>query len=149
MFVVGRVWRTRVGAHLRAYAAGCYNPDSLTPIVPVPGRAARPCTYPGCHVLVRDGTSRCPSHTKVWHKQTETKRMTGRRAVNRRARLLRDQPLCRACDAVGRVALATELDHIVPLYKGGADDESNLQPLCYRCHKIKTQAESNEARTAA
>lgn len=144
---------SRVGARVCERALvwgrrGCYNPCSLTPIAAVPGRAARPCTYPGCHVLVRDGTSRCPPHTKVWHKHNETERLTGRRAVARRARLLRDQPLCKACESAGRVALATELDHIEPLSRGGVDDESNLQPLCYRCHKTKTQAEANAARAA-
>jgi 5-methylcytosine-specific restriction protein A len=40
------------------------------------------------------------------------------------------------------VAVATERDHIVPLWAGGLDVESNVQALCVDCHKIKTAAES-------
>ena len=29
-------------------------------------------------------------------------------------------------------------DHVVPLAKGGADDESNFQSLCERCHDRKS-----------
>lgn len=31
-----------------------------------------------------------------------------------------------------------EIDHIVPLYKGGNNDLSNLQALCRNCHGKKT-----------
>jgi hypothetical protein len=31
-----------------------------------------------------------------------------------------------------------EIDHIVPLYKGGSNDENNLIGLCPHCHRIKT-----------
>lgn len=66
------------------------------------------------------------------------KRLRGRALDVRNTRLLRREPLCRRCRANNRVTAAEELDHIVPLAKGGADDESNLQPLCGPCHKIKT-----------
>jgi 5-methylcytosine-specific restriction endonuclease McrA len=43
------------------------------------------------------------------------------------------------CDAKGRVTPATELDHIIPLHKGGEDnDPDNWQGLCAECHKDKT-----------
>jgi 5-methylcytosine-specific restriction protein A len=42
-----------------------------------------------------------------------------------------------------KVELARELDHIVPLFKGGTDDEDNLQGLCIECHKKKTKADLN------
>jgi 5-methylcytosine-specific restriction protein A len=48
-------------------------------------------------------------------------------------------PLCARCLKRGAVALATELDHILPLFKGGSDsDPSNKQGLCGECHKEKT-----------
>ena len=34
--------------------------------------------------------------------------------------------------------MATDLDHVVPLFKGGADDQTNLQGLCPTCHEKKT-----------
>jgi 5-methylcytosine-specific restriction endonuclease McrA len=37
-----------------------------------------------------------------------------------------------------RVTLGTDVDHIKPLAKGGADDESNLQTLCSECHQKKS-----------
>lgn len=31
-----------------------------------------------------------------------------------------------------------EVDHVIPLHKGGPDDDTNLQGLCGGCHKAKT-----------
>ena len=67
------------------------------------------------------------------------KRLRGRRAVERRKRWLQANPLCVQCEALGRVTEAEEVDHIVPLFKGGADDETNLQSLCVEHHSIKTR----------
>lgn len=50
-------------------------------------------------------------------------------------------PLCVACERRGVVSAATEVDHIVPLFKGGADSLDpfeNRQALCRRCHQEKT-----------
>ncbi len=33
-------------------------------------------------------------------------------------------------------------DHIVPIWEGGADGESNLQLLCQPCHREKTSGEA-------
>jgi 5-methylcytosine-specific restriction protein A len=43
------------------------------------------------------------------------------------------EPYCRWC---GRPA--EDVDHIVPLARGGTNDEANLQSLCRRCHVAKT-----------
>lgn len=46
------------------------------------------------------------------------------------------------CQACGRVTEGGEVDHIVPLAKGGTDDPSNLQWLCREpCHADKTARE--------
>ena len=58
-----------------------------------------------------------------------------------RARILRDQPLCRLCEARGVLTRATEVDHIVPRAQGGNDERENLQPICHDCHVAKTLAE--------
>ena len=35
-----------------------------------------------------------------------------------------------------------EVDHIVPLYKGGSNEPNNLQALCRNCHGQKTLEDS-------
>ena len=34
-----------------------------------------------------------------------------------------------------------ELDHIIPLHRGGSNESDNLQLLCTDCHKVKTYIE--------
>jgi 5-methylcytosine-specific restriction enzyme A len=47
--------------------------------------------------------------------------------------LLRDGARCRRC----RTAVGLEVDHIIPVSKGGKTEESNLQTLCRRCNRRK------------
>ena len=75
-----------------------------------------------------------------------TERIRGRRRVAMRLRHFTEHPLCVACLAKGMTSLATELDHIVPLFKGGADAEGNLQGLCPKCHADKTADDMGYAR---
>lgn len=113
--------------------------------------APKPCGHPGCGVLVRDGTSRCPKHpNEAWAKKpTATKRVTGRRLQAMRADLFSRHPLCVECQRLGRVTLATQRDHIKPLAEGGADDADNVQGLCEPCHDAKSQTESIRGRHRA
>jgi 5-methylcytosine-specific restriction enzyme A len=55
--------------------------------------------------------------------------------------VLAEEPLCRACEAEGRVEAATVVDHVVPLRAGGTHQRANLQPLCAACHGVKTARE--------
>lgn len=71
-------------------------------------------------------------------------RIRGRANQRRRERILSAQPLCVLCQAEDRVALATEVDHVVPLWKGGSEDDSNCQGLCAACHKAKSAREAAE-----
>lgn len=43
-----------------------------------------------------------------------------------------DEP-CVICGDRGDI----EVDHILPVARGGSNDESNLQPLCHQCHTRK------------
>lgn len=51
---------------------------------------------------------------------------------------LRDNFKCRKCgrhrDTCKDLGLSMEVDHIVPISRGGTDDISNLQYLCSKCH---------------
>ena len=109
----------------------------------MPSAAPRPCTHPGCGVLVRDGTGRCPKHPKpAWAKKpTAAKRITGRKLQQLRKELFDREPLCRPCYQAGRVTVATMRDHIVALEEGGEDVESNVQPICAACHEVMCEAE--------
>lgn len=73
--------------------------------------------------------------------KTGTPRTRGRTWQRIRMQVLTHEPLCRACQAEDRVTAAAEVDHVVPLHKGGTDEWSNLQPLCVSCHEAKTRAE--------
>lgn len=85
-------------------------------------------------------------HKKQWVKRDYDKlRLRGRKALARRERWLRAHPLCVSCEARGALAEATELDHITPLSRGGAEDDSNLQGLCHTCHEAKSAAEMGRA----
>jgi 5-methylcytosine-specific restriction protein A len=74
----------------------------------------------------------------AWKKSNDYGRLSGRALQTLRARILCNEPLCRHCQAKGRVTAATEIDHIIPLSKGGTYDDGNLQPLCKPCHEAKT-----------
>jgi 5-methylcytosine-specific restriction protein A len=98
----------------------------------MPRSAPKKCTYVGCRKLVSDSSGRCEDHARpAWVKRTEvTKRITGRRLQKMRADLFAREPLCAECRRAGRVTLATQRDHIIPLCEGGLDDETNEQGLC-------------------
>jgi 5-methylcytosine-specific restriction protein A len=99
------------------------------------------CATPGCSALVESGY--CGRHRPAARPRTSAaRRGYGRAWRAKRLAYLRAQPLCRACEAEGRVTAAHEVDHIVPLSRGGADDETNYQPLCKACHSRKTAREA-------
>ncbi len=61
----------------------------------------------------------------------------------RRIRLahLRRHPLCVMCESQGHTVQATDVDHVVPLRRGGTHAASNLQSLCHYHHASKTARE--------
>jgi 5-methylcytosine-specific restriction protein A len=59
-----------------------------------------------------------------------------------RARVLtRDKHICQNCLRGGRVVPAKTVDHIKAKAHGGTDDDSNLESLCWPCHRTKTGRE--------
>ena len=115
-----------------------------------PARRLHPCLEPGCPRLVQAG--RCPLHARsAWTNSTGVTpaRIRGRKLQRLRKRLFKAHPLCVACQARGRVSIATIRDHVIPLSEGGADDESNVQALCRACSDVKTHDEAARGRQRA
>jgi len=126
----------------------------------MPYRAPSVCQYPGCKALASLGRIYCHSHIT----RTEALRAERQSALNRtadrkhssklyngkawqsmRESQLRREPLCRACNDIGRITIATDVDHITP-HRNNAKlffDRSNLQSLCKACHSAKTAREVN------
>ena len=116
-------------------------------------RAPKPCNSPACGALSRDGTGYCTDHkaqASGWNapgRGTRHERGYGKAWVALRAQILRrDKHLCIPCKNSGRITPAYAVDHIIPKSQGGTDDPGQLQAICKPCHKVKTQAESRQAR---
>ncbi|UXC18549.1 HNH endonuclease [Comamonas squillarum] len=73
-----------------------------------------------------------------------TPRTRGRKWMTKRERWLQANPLCCDCQAEGTVTAGQEVDHIIPLWQGGADDESNYATRCIPHHAAKTKREAAE-----
>ena len=69
-------------------------------------------------------------------------RTRGRKLQRMRAEAFQRNPLCHGadseCEKVGRIRQWAVRDHVDPLFKGGADSESNVQYLCDECNHKKT-----------
>lgn len=75
--------------------------------------------------------------------QTSAQRGYGYKWQKAREAFLREQPLCVMCQAEGRVAVATVVDHIVP-HRGDQSlfwQRSNWQSLCSTHHSRDKQRE--------
>jgi 5-methylcytosine-specific restriction protein A len=107
----------------------------------MPVAPARPCPTQGCPNL-----QPCSQHRRIpWLRSpTITRQQRGydHRHEFLRRRVLREEPLCRAC----RIRTSVICDHIVPLSRGGQTVRSNLQGLCTYCHRSKTGREGQAAR---
>lgn len=117
----------------------------------MPVAAPKPCTYPGCGVLVRDGSSRCEQHKRAERKQFERYRGSARKrgytwAWEKASKAFLAKPenvLCRSCLKRGEYTASAVVDHIIP-HKGNMAlfwDRSNWQGLCKCCHDRKTATE--------
>lgn len=51
--------------------------------------------------------------------------------------LRRDKYRCRACGRDSSHGVTLEIDHIIPVAKGGGTEFSNLQTLCFDCNRGK------------
>jgi len=63
------------------------------------------------------------------------------RVMRRRVHAEQDG-LCAECVRRGELGLAEELDHVIPLSRGGSNARSNFEYLCKRHHDEKTDREA-------
>lgn len=92
--------------------------------------------------------SYCDTHRpKAWsgsHRK-DSLTLSGSQVQKRRKRILALYlDTCHVCGKRG----ADQVDHIVPLAEGGADEDGNLAPIhAEPCHREKTAAEARRARS--
>lgn len=83
--------------------------------------------------------------SRVQTQTTSTVRITGSRLQTIRERILiRDHGLCQCdeCKALPTPLLASEVDHIIPLWEGGQEMDANRQSLNVDCHARKSAEEA-------
>lgn len=110
----------------------------------------RPCNwkgFPRCPKLAVQGSSFCEEHKKrTWREYDQTRPSAairlGRNWHKLRQMVLNNNPVCvNPFQIPNHEVLANEVDHIIPVAKGGTNDLENLQPLCKPCHGRKTAEE--------
>lgn len=114
----------------------------------MPSKPLKPCKYPGCPELIRDG-SYCSKHKAIisreynqYHRDPDFRQRYGRQWVKIRNAYISKHPLCEECEAKGLLVPATEVHHKNPLASGGTNAEENLQALCKACHSRHTLIET-------
>lgn len=121
----------------------------------MPNAPSRPCRKQGCGALVRDGSGYCPAHQDCLKQNKFADSRRGSRhergygsdwEKTRKRILARDSGLCQPHLKNNKYRPAKQVDHIVPKFEGGTDDDSNLQSICTECHEAKTATEAIRAR---
>ena len=113
----------------------------------MPPRIPRACRKQGCAKTTTERNGYCEDHQNLgWemHQRGKSRhqRGYGTKWDKLRARILkRDKYLCQGCLKAGRATEAKTVDHIIAKAHGGTDDDSNLQSLCWSCHRTKTSTE--------
>jgi len=109
----------------------------------MPTKPATPCTQPGCPNRAEVG-GKCRAHARERERQrgSAASRGYGAEWRRKRATYLAEHPWCVDCLAKGQYVPATEVDHVIPLSRGGADEPSNYAGRCKPHHSAKTMRES-------
>ena len=127
----------------------------------MPSMPPRACCYRGCSLTSNDGTSYCEKHkpkqSSGWAASNKKRGVSSRHEAGyghawdklRLTILTRDRYLCQPCLKLGVMTMAKQVDHIVNKANGGTNHPTNLQAICFDCHKKKTQKESSSARRVA
>ncbi|MDU3907922.1 MAG: HNH endonuclease signature motif containing protein [Citrobacter portucalensis] len=113
----------------------------------MPALIPRACRKRGCPGTTTDRSGYCEKHrNEGWQQRQQGKSRHERGYGSKwdviRARILkRDNHLCQNCLRTGRAVAAKTVDHIKAKAHGGTDDDSNLESLCWPCHRHKTATE--------
>lgn len=106
-------------------------------------RACVTCGKPG-------PKSYCDEHEpKPWATSKRKSHMTISGSANQKRRKRILEELLHCCHVCGKVGTEQDMDvdHVIPLGEGGADEDHNLAPICkWPCHSDKTRAEAARAR---
>lgn len=105
----------------------------------MPYKPKHPCAYPGCPNLTSE--TYCEEHKDnqrrkydQYERNPDVRKKYGRSWSRIRNRYIQQHPYCEQCYAEGRMTQADEVHHIIPVSRGGTNDEVNLKSLCRSCH---------------
>ncbi|PTA87466.1 5-methylcytosine-specific restriction enzyme A [Kosakonia sacchari] len=113
----------------------------------MPAAIPRACRKRGCAGTTTDRSGYCEQHrNEGWqqHQRGQSRHQRGYGSkwdVLRAEVLKRDKHLCQNCKRNALIAPAKTVDHIIAKANGGTDDLSNLESLCWPCHRSKTGRE--------
>jgi 5-methylcytosine-specific restriction protein A len=112
-------------------------------------RAPKTCSHADCTALAPAGSRWCPDHHRSGWSRSPRTASAGRTNTThwKRQRALTLQRDSHQCAIRGPrcTVTATEVDHVVPVSRGGTDDLTNLQAACHACHAHKTAREARDA----
>jgi 5-methylcytosine-specific restriction enzyme A len=110
---------------------------TLKPRVQTMGKVARATDAPGWAATQR-GSRHARGYGTEWDKAVKRIRA-------------RDSDTCQQCVRTGHMPLGSysAVDHKVPRFEGGSDDDTNLEVICKPHHDAKTALESARARGLA
>lgn len=114
-------------------------------------RAPKLCGDATCPELVPAGQRYCEEHEpKAWASHQVPLGTTSRSADAKWRKtakriLKRDNHRCQIRYVGICTGIASEVDHRIPVTRGGTDQDSNLQGACHPCHLAKSSDEGHEA----
>lgn len=110
----------------------------------MPWKIAGPCHQSGCpERAIRGGYCQAHQRQRPARQVDQDRPSAAARGYDARWRAFRRGYLQRFPECVICNRMATEIDHIIPIRRGGAlYDECNLQAMCHECHSRKTAREN-------